>query len=298
MTAGTPGGLEFYGCEGLVVTLRPGFLGRLDFEAQDAISIFHAEAARAPLKASFGASSGATIAAGIEPDQVMIAPPGMRVGLEATAPCGLLQITLDRTFYADMARAEALRPAPIAECAISRDPYLLGLGHIFAVAFQLEKAPATEFLQSLARSLSSYLARAYGQAHSGRGGRGLSPQRLGVVMDMIEGELATSLSIARLAASVQLSEFHFCRMFRHATGHSPRAFITMRRMDLARQLLWGTDKPLAEVAGAVGYRTHAYFTSVFHLHVGMPPGQYRRLSMQRTRPAVAPAAELEVRPSA
>jgi cbb3-type cytochrome oxidase maturation protein len=104
---------------------------------------------------------------------------------------------------------------------------------------------------------------------------GMSGQQLRRVLDCIETRLAEPLRIRHLAQQAALSPFHFSRLFRRATGHSPHQYLTLRRMEKAKLLLAGSDLPIAAVASAVGYLTQAHFTSAFGRHAGLTPRAYR-----------------------
>ena len=104
---------------------------------------------------------------------------------------------------------------------------------------------------------------------------GLAAHRLQRVLACIETRLPERIQVRELADEIHMSPFHFARMFKLATGHAPHAYITRQRMERARELLAGTDLPLLEVAGRVGYQTQAHFTGVFHRYVGTTPRVYR-----------------------
>ncbi|HYC35382.1 MAG TPA: AraC family transcriptional regulator [Usitatibacter sp.] len=114
-------------------------------------------------------------------------------------------------------------------------------------------------------------------------GAGLRAYQLQQVLDIIDARLAEPIQVAELAAAAHLSPFHFSRMFKKSTGHAPHAYITTRRMELARRLLASNDFSLAEIATRVGYQTQAHFTDVFRKHVGATPGAYRRNGRERLR---------------
>uniref|UniRef100_UPI003AF56FDF helix-turn-helix domain-containing protein n=1 Tax=Bifidobacterium pullorum TaxID=78448 RepID=UPI003AF56FDF len=78
-----------------------------------------------------------------------------------------------------------------------------------------------------------------------------------------------------------LSVGRFIRVFREATGLSPKRYLTSIRMSEARMLLESTDYPIAEVADIVGYDNPLYFSRVFRAHVGMSPSQCRQEAMRR-----------------
>lgn len=107
------------------------------------------------------------------------------------------------------------------------------------------------------------------------GRRGLSAERLEKAISVARERLGESLTVADLARSVGLSEFHFSRRFRISTGTSPHAWLMHARLERAKELLVSTSLPLREVARAVGYGTHAHFSSTFRKAVGMSPSRYR-----------------------
>lgn len=91
--------------------------------------------------------------------------------------------------------------------------------------------------------------------------------------------LSLRVRVRDMAAVACVSEFHFCRQFRLATGESPYAFLTRLRMEQAMRLLQYTDLPLRELSKAVGYRP-AHFCLVFRRFSGNTPMAYRRRCKQ------------------
>lgn len=128
-----------------------------------------------------------------------------------------------------------------------------------------------------------------------QGGSGLAPHKLQRVLTVIEANLGTTMHVRRLAEAVALSPFHFARMFKKSTGQSPHAYITTRRMELAKKLLADPAISLSDVGGRVGFRTQAHFTDAFRRHVGTTPGRFRRQRLDepalRPPPAAAAAPE-------
>jgi transcriptional regulator GlxA family with amidase domain len=117
---------------------------------------------------------------------------------------------------------------------------------------------------------------------------GLAPHRLKRVLACIEMRLAEPIQVCELAQEVHMSPFHFTRMFKLATGHSPHKYITLQRVERAKQLLATSDMPIAAIAAAVGYQTQAHFTGVFARHAGTTPKVFR--VAQRNAAVLEPAA--------
>ena len=113
---------------------------------------------------------------------------------------------------------------------------------------------------------------------------GLGAARLERVCSYIESNIHEALLLKDLAACVFLSPFHFARMFKESTGHPPHAFVRMRRIARACELLAQTSTPIVEVARLTGFRTQSHFTGVFRRQVGLTPARYRHAMNSGTEP--------------
>ena len=72
-----------------------------------------------------------------------------------------------------------------------------------------------------------------------------------------------------------VSLFHFTRIFRDATGRTPHAYVTARRVERARAMLRG-PMPLAQIAHGCGFASQSHFGEVFKAHTGATSGRWRR----------------------
>ena len=95
------------------------------------------------------------------------------------------------------------------------------------------------------------------------------------VQDYIEANLATSIRLHDLSAVVGLSRAHFATQFRATMGCPPHTYILRRRIARAQRLLVQSGLSTADVALAVGFRTHSHFTAVFGEIVGETPTRWR-----------------------
>ena len=83
------------------------------------------------------------------------------------------------------------------------------------------------------------------------------------------------LPIEALSKEARLSPFHFARAFKAATGMTPHAYLTDRRIEKAKFWISEGRLPLAEIAHLSGFSSQAYFTKWFKRLVGATPGAYR-----------------------
>jgi AraC family transcriptional regulator len=134
------------------------------------------------------------------------------------------------------------------------------------------------FVQALAQAIAVHLARDYGvaDAESRSGSPSLPGYKLRQITDWIAEHVAEDFDLARLAAQVGLSKFHFQRLFKGAVGVSPSRYHINLRMNLARQLLRETKMNVVDVALEVGYANPSHFAQLFRRETGLSPSDYRR----------------------
>ena len=96
----------------------------------------------------------------------------------------------------------------------------------------------------------------------------------------------TDLRIASAAELVGMSSHHFSRFFHKLTGHSFTQFLNRVRVAHACKLLSESDKPITEIAFAVGYNNIANFNRRFLELKNLTPRAYRKQSLagHRTHP--------------
>jgi AraC-like DNA-binding protein len=102
------------------------------------------------------------------------------------------------------------------------------------------------------------------------------PSGLAAALALIESRIEDpDLDVAHLAKAAGCAESTFSRRFRAATGKAPYRFLLERRLDRAREQLFGGD-PIAVIARRCGYRDAAHFIHSFRAAVGDSPDRYRR----------------------
>ena len=111
---------------------------------------------------------------------------------------------------------------------------------------------------------------------------GPAPGGLDKARAHIDAHLGSALRLEDLAAVAGMSLFHFCRVFREATGATPHQYIVGRRMELACRLLWsarlaaGGGPSMLDIAQACGFSSQSHFAAQFRRHTGQTPRQWQR----------------------
>jgi len=108
-----------------------------------------------------------------------------------------------------------------------------------------------------------------------RGSRGrLARPALRAVEAYIDAHLDQNFALADLAAVAHLSEFHFARQFKQATGLPPHQFVIHQRVERAKRLIAARRLSLAQVAVEVGFSDQSQLTRHFKRLVGVTPGRF------------------------
>jgi AraC family transcriptional regulator len=233
--------------------------------------------AQATLHVTHEAADGRRRMAFVTGQQVCVIPADRLHAVHCQQPTAVVECALDAQYFAAAAAVATGEPActPRGHFSID-DPFLTEIGRMLTATFTRARLPATHYLEALAGVLAMHLAIKYSQnkdtpsAHAG-----LPPHKLRRVEDHIRTRLAADVAVPELAALVDMSPFHFSRMFKRATGCSPRLYITLLRVARAKELLQHTALPLVAVAAKVGFATAGRFSEVFLKLTGTTPRAFR-----------------------
>ena len=86
---------------------------------------------------------------------------------------------------------------------------------------------------------------------------------------------AEDLSLGQVAKAVNTSVFHFCKMFKKATGLNFTEYVSRVRVEKARNLLLNPNLRISEIAYEVGFQSLTHFNRVFKKITGQSPTDYR-----------------------
>jgi AraC family transcriptional regulator len=83
------------------------------------------------------------------------------------------------------------------------------------------------------------------------------------------------LTLAEIAASVDLSTFHFLRVFKAAIGQTPYRYLNGVRVGRARRYLEHDELSVTEIAHLCGFATPSRLATAFRAETGLSPSAYR-----------------------
>jgi AraC family transcriptional regulator len=153
------------------------------------------------------------------------------------------------------------------------DPFVKGV--CLALLEEVERGGKSGLLyaDSLVTGLAIHLASRYSSRKTGRRPSGC-PRFVRRAQLFITDHLERDLTLGDIAAAVNLSPFHFSRVFKQHTGLSPYQFLLQQRIERARQLLVRGQHSVSGVALEVGFYDQSHFTLHFKRLSGMTPGQF------------------------
>jgi len=99
----------------------------------------------------------------------------------------------------------------------------------------------------------------------------------------IEEGATRELCLSDLAASAELSPFHFLRLFKRETGVTPHRFLVQTRIRRAVDLLRDSSRPITEIAFDVGFTDLSNFINAFRREIGVSPRHYRQSGLSSSR---------------
>lgn len=108
---------------------------------------------------------------------------------------------------------------------------------------------------------------------------GLSPKVTSLVCDFMQANFHRQVYLAELAGLAQLSEYHFCRMFKQSMAQTPQAYLLTIRIEQAKFRIQTGPHNIADIALQCGFSNQSHMGRYFKKLVGISPTQYRQLKV-------------------
>lgn len=146
------------------------------------------------------------------------------------------------------------------------------------------------YAESLANALAVNLLRNYSTAQprigSYEGGlsdsakQTLRDRQLLRVTEYINEHLDKEIKLADIAKLLDMSQFHFSRLFKKTLGISPHQHVIQQRVERAKQLLKQPNLAIADVAFQCGFNSQSHLGKAFREATGTTPKAYKEGSRE------------------
>lgn len=105
-----------------------------------------------------------------------------------------------------------------------------------------------------------------------------SEEKVANLLPLMQEKASQPFLLEDWAQQAGITPYYFCKLFRKVTQMSPLDFITLCRLQFAKQLLLeDVTVPVKEIALRSGYPTTSYFNKRFIAHEGITPTEFRKL---------------------
>ncbi|HBK28782.1 MAG TPA: AraC family transcriptional regulator, partial [Parabacteroides sp.] len=85
-------------------------------------------------------------------------------------------------------------------------------------------------------------------------------------------------SVKYFAGKVCLSANYFGDLIKKETGKTAQEYIQNKIIDMAKEMLLGTEKTVSQIADELGFQYSQHFNRIFKKNTGYTPKDYRKLS--------------------
>lgn len=140
----------------------------------------------------------------------------------------------------------------------------------------LERGSTLTHLIYAAHSLSHLLGIILRRKEEFWHGEADAGERAAKSIEFMKAHLREPLSIATLAAVVNLSRSHYTMLFHRVTGYAPLRYLNHLRMQQAVNLLNNTNLSIKHISDQLGFSDQFYFSRAFSKMHGHSPSEHRQ----------------------
>jgi AraC-like DNA-binding protein len=109
------------------------------------------------------------------------------------------------------------------------------------------------------------------------------PSWLQAAYDEVADKYGKGLTVTELSRAVNMSRSHFSVEFKRQTGVTPWNYLSAYRLSAAKDMLYGTNKTVEDIAAECGYRDASVFIRAFKRAEGVTPSAYRKTGVVKPK---------------
>ncbi|CAM5521643.1 helix-turn-helix transcriptional regulator [Streptomyces avidinii] len=205
-------------------------------------------------------------------DAVILLPPGVAHDGRTVTEAGFRK----RVLYLDTSVLPERLTGAAVDTPLLADPALRERVHGLHLALAERDPDPLEAQSRLAFVRERLHRRLAGRAVAGAGAGAAAAVVAVRLRELLDARVAEGITLEEASAELgHLHPTHLIRSFRATYGLPPHAYLTARRVALARRLLLAGVRP-AEAAVAAGFYDQAHLTRHFGRHVGISPARFAR----------------------
>jgi AraC family transcriptional regulator len=158
------------------------------------------------------------------------------------------------------------------------DPLIYQIAIALKTSLEIDGTSSKLYADTMANFLVVHLLYRYSTSKPAllQTSSGLSEKQLKQVIEYIHECLDRNVSLTDLANLLQLSSYHFTRLFKQSIGIAPHQYQIRCRIDRVKQLLLEKKLSLADIASEVGFASQGHLNYHFKRLVGVTPTEFLR----------------------
>ena len=192
----------------------------------------------------------------------------------------MLHIHLNPELVRQVAETSELDQIDLVNCFSKYDLRLHQVAMLLLSELKSDGIMGQLYVESLTQVLVIHLLRHYSTSTQNTAPQhsGLTTSQVRQAIDYVQAHLDRNLSLAEIAAAINISPTHFSRLFKRATGSSPHQYVIQQRVERAKFLLKTTDLAIANIALQVGFSSQSHLTQHFKRLTGVTPKQVSKIT--------------------
>jgi AraC-like DNA-binding protein len=116
----------------------------------------------------------------------------------------------------------------------------------------------------------------FGRSEKSRFVKALSDKRIAKALQHLHNSPQIPWTLEKMGEEIGMSRAAFAKRFKELVGQPMFEYLTLLRVQRARELLQETNLRLYEVASKVGYESDLAFAKTFKKYTGTTPTRYRK----------------------
>lgn len=193
---------------------------------------------------------------------------------------GCILMFIEPHFISKIARDSAnLDHVELRPTFFKPDPFIQGAGLALREALKNFRTGSQLYAESLSQALAVHLITKYATVpiQPDNPQTGLSQRQLRQALDYIQENLVENIKLSDLSVLLNMSQHHFCRLFRNSMGISPYQYVLRQRVERAKTLLrQHKSQTITDIASECGFSSPSHLSQKFRQITGVTPKIYRK----------------------
>ena len=150
-----------------------------------------------------------------------------------------------------------------------------GILNEIAEEYNSDEYDNAEVLRAYIKLLRIYTARIIGRGNTNVTANSATVKSSA---EYIKDNFSYAISMEDIAKNVNLSKFHFSRLFKEVTGITPMEYLKNVRVQNAVEMMELPGLTITEISSRCGFSSPGYFNKVFKKSTGFTPYEYKKLT--------------------